>query len=210
MEEVLSGPSAEGSAFPAEVFAEEPWEANLLLRRQLGDEESLALLHAYRALPYAVYGWTRWDHRLGAGPRAAAESLVGSLRRGATRRARSVMCDPDLYGAEPPADPREARVLLADLLAAERLLHALPAGEPIVYAFRVRAPAGELRRMREDPRVADVQPATRANGVPVLPDVYAPPSLVGADVPPEVERLSDAAVRVAIRRLLLRAPCDEP
>jgi hypothetical protein len=187
---------------------EEPWEANLLLRRQIPDEEAIALLRDHRARPYAVYGWTRWDHRVGTGPRSASESLLEGLRRGAIHRARSVLCDPDLRESEPPADPGEARRLLSDLIAAERLLKSLPAGEPIVYALRVTAPAGELRRLRDDPRVADLQLAKRVDGVPVLPEVHVPAKLSEPDLVPEVVRLTDAAVRLAIVRSIERAPCD--
>lgn len=180
-------------------------EANVVFRRRLRDDEVFSLLREHRALPYAAFGHTRWDHRVAAAPRAASETLVEALREGAIRRARAVLCDAG-WSEGPEPSGVEARRALADLLSAERLIPALEAGRPLVYALRVTAPLGELERLRRDPRVERVEVAERPNGFPVLPDVV-PAAGVGREPVPEVEVISEAAVRVALRQARERAAC---
>jgi hypothetical protein len=169
-----NGALAIGEIASADV--RESWEANVLFDTLVSDSAALGLLREYGALPYAVFGLTAWDHRLGGGPAAASEVWVAALRRSAARRAESVLCDERPL---PGARQREATALL----------EALAAGQPILYALRVRAPAGELRRMASDPRLARLEPAAHMEGgLPVLPEVEPPPWWEGPELPPRPSR----------------------
>ena len=202
---------------------EERWEANLEFDTLVADSLALAVLRDHDAVPYAAFGWTRWEHRVGVAPAAASESVLSALREGAIRRARGILCDPRAVLGEPPvvadggvpegrrralqARGEVERMLLADLTEALRMLDSLPAREPLVYAMRVVAPASELRRLAEDPRVRALEPAVRVNGVPVLPEVYVPPSVQAPTLPRELELLPPEEVRARTRALSEAAGC---
>jgi len=137
--------------------------------------------------------------------------MIDALRAGATRRARSVICGAPRTLEALEGDHRrdsQLRRLLADLETARRLLDALPAGEPLLYALRVVAPAEEVRRMPGDGTAARVEPALMVAGRPVLPDVYVPTALEGLTVPRDVEMLPMDEVRRRIRAIVSGVPCS--
>ena len=159
----------------ASADARESWEANVLFDTLVSDSAALGLLREYGALPYAVFGLTAWDHRLGGGPAAASEVWVAALRRSAARRAESVLCD--------------ERPLPGARQQAAALMESLEDGQPLLYALRIRAPAGELRRMASDRRLARLEPATHMEGgLPVLPEVEPPPWWEEPELPPRPSR----------------------